>query len=63
MYNELCIYYISVIFLYDFSLQYGKRQYDCRGVHDMSLDENKCYIELLFYIRPLFNAAVRDIDV
>ena len=37
-----------------------KRQYDCRGVHDMSIDEKKnvtieCYI--------LFHAAVRDKDV
>ena len=24
-----------------------KRQYDCKGVHDMSLDEEKCYSRLL----------------
>ena len=32
-----------------------KRQYDCRGVHDMSQDEKK-NVTVDFYI--LFNAAV-----
>ena len=27
-----------------------KRQYDCREVHDMSLDEKKCYSRLLHII-------------
>ena len=36
-----------------------KRQYDCRGVHDMSLDEKNVTVD--FYI--LCNAAVRDKDV
>ena len=50
---------ISVIFLYDCSLHNGERQYDCRGVDDISLYEKKVTVD--FYI--LCNAAVRDKDI
>ena len=36
-----------------------ERQYDCRGVHDMSQDDKNVTVDFSI----LFNAAVRDKDV
>ena len=60
MFQELCIYYmISVIFLYDFSLQYGKGNMIVEGF--MTCHWMRKNITVDFYI--LYNAAVRDKDV